>query len=259
MGKFISNFDTTAELASFSATTGFEEPHVSLTKDTLEVHFFKDPCKSEIVKTTYELIDLGLPSGTLWANKNIGAATETDSGQYFQWGDIYGFTAGQVTGTCQSKSFDWANYKYCNGSGVESGMTKYQGTGEGKDGLVTLEAVDDAAIINMHGNWRMPTEAEFTELLNGTTNAWVTDYNSSGVNGRLFTSKANGKTLFFPAAGSCNGRSVDNVGRHGLYWSSSLNTSNVFSGRSLYSDSGGCYVGNNDRYGGFSVRGVVGQ
>ena len=257
MGKFISNFDTTAELASFSATTGFEEPHVSLTKDTLEVHFFKDPCKSEIVKTTYELIDLGLPSGTLWANKNIGASSETDSGQYFQWGDINGFTAGQVTGTCKSKSFDWANYKYSDGT--ESGTTKYQGTGEGKDGLVTLEAVDDAAIINMHGNWRMPTEAEFTELLNGTTNAWVTDYQGSGVNGRLFTSKANGKTLFFPAAGSCNGRSVDNVGSSGSYWSSSLGTSNVIGGRRLGFRSGGCNIYYDYRCYGFSVRGVVGQ
>ena len=257
MGKFISNFDTTAELASFSATTGFEEPHVSLTKDTSEVHFFKDPCKSEIVKTTYELIDLGLPSGTLWANKNVGAETETDSGQYFQWGDIYGFTAGQVTGTCHSKSFDWANYKYSDGT--ESGTTKYQGTGEGKDGLVTLEAVDDAAIINMHGNWRMPTEAEFTELLNGTTNAWVTDYNGSGVNGRLFTSKANGKTLFFPAAGFCDGRSVYYVGSYGYYWSSSLLTSDVIFGRVLYFGSGGCGMNDGYRYFGFSVRGVVGQ
>ena len=263
MGKFITNFATTAELATASAKTdgSFGRPHVSLTKDDSQVHFFGDPCKSEIVKTTYELVDLGLPSGLKWANKNIGALSVTDYGQYFQWGDIQGFTADQVSGTCKSKTFNWANYKYSNNGGSSaSDMTKYQGTGSGKDGLVTLESSDDAATINAGGSFRMPTETEFNELLNTSncTKAWTTNYNGNGINGYLFTSVRNSNTLFFPAAGFCNGSSVYGAGSNGGYWSSSLYASNVISGMRLFFYSGYCRMNDDGRYSGCSVRGVVG-
>ena len=217
-----------------------------------------DPCASEKVKTTYELVDLGLPSGTMWANKNIGALTVTDYGQKFQWGDIQGFTNDQVSGTCHSKAFSWADYKYSNNGGSSSSdMTKYNSN----DGLVTLEASDDAAVSNMGGSWRMPTETDFNELLNTSncTKAWTTNYNGTGINGYLFTSKTNGNTLFFPAAGNCGNGSVNSVGIYGSYWSSSLGTSShKTDGRYLLFSSLDCLMGNYYRRNGLSVRGVFG-
>lgn len=256
--KYLTLHETTA--AYEAAESGLIMPHVALTLDNNEVHYkpYVDPCASEVVKTTYEMVDLALPSGVKWANKNIGALTETDYGQYFQWGDIQGFTADQVSGTCKSKAFTWADYKYGNNGGSSaSDMTKYQGTGSGKDGLVTLQASDDAAVANMGGSWRMPTEAEFTELLNNTNKQWVT---IDGVSGYKFTNKNDSsKYVFFPAAGSCSDGSVNGVGILGDYWSSSLRTSNVILSHNLYFSNGNYHIDTGNRYKGFAVRGVVGQ
>jgi hypothetical protein len=205
------------------------------------------------VKTTYELVDLGLPSGVKWANKNIGAESITDYGQKFSWGGVNGYTADQVSGECHSKAYSWADYELGNGGSSASDMTKYNST----DGLSTLTSVDDAAYVNMGDSWRMPTETNFNELLNTSncTKEWTT---VDGVNGYLFTSVRNSNTLFFPAAGICGDGSVLNVGSNGSYWSSSLDTSNVINGRFLNFDSGFCSMDYYFRYRGFAVRGVVG-
>ena len=179
MGRWISNFNTTAELTTFSGTTAFSQPHVSLTKDDGKVHFF-DPCKSIIVNTTYDWVEIG---GVKWATKNVGALTVTDYGQYFQWGDTQGFTADQVNGTCHSKTFDWANYKYSdNGT---TAMTKYNST----DGKTVLDLSDDAARANMGGLWRMPTTDEYAALGAATTSASTSDYQGSGIAGLVLTDK----------------------------------------------------------------------
>jgi uncharacterized protein (TIGR02145 family) len=239
MAKHLLKFNTAAE---YSAAT-INKPAVSWVVEDNEVKY--DPYVPPYV-------DLGLPSGTKWARMNVGAESETDTGLYFQWGDISGYTASQVGSGEGQKYFGWADYKY-NPSGDGSTMTKYNKT----DKLTTLEASDDAAIANLGSDWRMPTEAEFNELLNGTTNEWVTNYQGTNVNGRLFTSKTNGNTLFFPAAGDCFNGSVYNVGSGGYYWSSSRNTSYVVSGRYLYFGSGSCSMSNSGRLYGYSVRGVV--
>ena len=123
------------------------------------------------------------------------------------------------------------------------------------NGILTKEY--DAASHIMGGDWRMPTEAEFQELLNGTTNEWIADYKGTGVNGRKFTSKKDtSKYIFIPAAGSCDAGSVYNVGSYGYVWSSSLNASrpNFAWGLSFGSDR--CLMYNSNRYNGQSVRGV---
>ena len=252
MGKFISNFETTAELATFSATTEFGRPHVSLTKDNSEIHFFKDPCSSEKVKTTYEWVEIG---GVKWATKNVGALTVTDYGQYFSWGGVNGFTADQVSGSCHSKAFSWTDYELGNGGSSAADMTKYNST----DGKTVLESSDDAATVNMGSGWRIPTEGDFNALSAATNNTWVTNYGGSGVAGRLFTDKTDSsKVLFFPAAGLCSNGSVYVVGSSGYYWSSALYTSPVINGRYLNFSSGDCYMSDSNRCSGFSVRGVVG-
>jgi hypothetical protein len=252
--KFITKFDTTAELQAFSGKTAFSQPHVSLTKDDGKVHFF-DFCKSIIVKTTYDWVEIG---GVKWATKNVGALTVTDYGQYFQWGDTQGFTVDQVSGNCHSKRFDWVNYKYGNGTSSpgDTGMTKYNSS----DGKRVLDLSDDAARANMGGLWRMPTTAEFQALSRATTSAWTADYEGSGVAGLVLTSKADSsKKLFFPAAGLCVSDTADHVGREGDYWSSSVFDSNIQRIYTVDFDSSRVYWQFfSDRYYGFPVRGVVG-
>ena len=113
----------------------------------------------------------------------------------------------------------------------------------------------DTASQIMGGNWRMPTETEWKELIGNTNSVWVTNYNGTGVNGRQFTSKINGNTIFIPAAGDCRGGSVSLVGNYGRVWSSSLYTSDPYNAWYLYFSSG-CRMYNINRYYGQSVRGV---
>lgn len=160
------------------------------------------------VEKTYEYVDLGLPSGILWAKCNIGADTETDAGLYFQLGDTRGYTADQVG---VDKIFNWDNYTF----GTQDNLTKYNTI----DGLTTLQLADDAAYANMGEDWRMPTKEEYQELIDNTTSEWVDYYNNTGVSGRLFTG-TNGNTLFLPAARIAFESSI--IMESGQYWTSSL-------------------------------------
>ena len=153
------------------------------------------------------------------------------------------------------KYFDWADYKYGNGTvspGV-TGMTKYNST----DGLTTLEAVDDAAVANWGGSWRIPTTDEFQALGAAVNTAWTQVNN---VYGMLCTDKTDeSKTLFFPATGHCINGSDGGVGYWGSYYSSSLNTNGRQLALSLIIDSNNVTWG--DTYArcfGLNIRPVVG-
>ena len=198
------------------------------------------------VTMTYEYVDLGLPSGTLWAKCNIGAYTETDAGLYFQWGDTRGYTADQVG---VDKIFDWAHYKF----GTQDNLTKYNST----DGLTTLQLADDAAYANMGEDWRMPTKEEYQELIVNTTSAWVDNYNNTSVSGRLFAG-TNGNTLFLPAVGIAFDYMI-HLSYSGSYWTASLNPEDALKSYYLYIIGGkdedlGIYSIN--RFIGFPIRGV---
>ena len=253
MGKFITNFALTSELVTASAKTdgSFGRPHVSLTKDDGQVHFFGDPCKSEIVKTTYEWVEIG---GIKWATKNVGAKVITDYGQKFSWGGTKCYTNDQVSGSCHA--FSWTDYELGDGGSAASNMTKYNST----DGKTVLEAEDDAATVNMGSGWRMPTTAEFQALGTATTSAWTADYEGSGVAGLVLTSKADSsKKLFFPAAGFCTDGSVYVVGSNGVYWSSSLYSNKTNAYHVGFSSRRVNWQNDNYRRNGYSVRGVFGE
>ena len=194
-------------------------------------------------------VDLGLPSGLKWAKCNVGAEKETDYGYYFMWGDI------------EDKSYDecsWESYKYCNWS--YDTLTKYNTFplfGEKPDDKTKLDLEDDAAKAHMGSDWRMPTQTEIQELLENTENEWVEDYKRSGVNGRKFTSKINGNSIFIPAAGIYRDGSVDYVGSSGGIWSSSLKDDYPNLAWYLYFNSGDCYIYGSRRCIGRSVRGVM--
>ena len=107
----------------------------------------------------HEYVDLGLPSGTLWATCNVGATTPEECGEYFAWGE-----------TTPKSSYTWENYKY--GSYYDE-LTKYccdanSGYNGFTDNLTTLQAIDDAATINWGGGWHTPTQAQLEELLRFT-------------------------------------------------------------------------------------------
>ena len=195
----------------------------------------------------YEYVDLGLPSGLKWAKCNVGAEKETDYGYYFMWGSTTPNTADECT---------WANAPFNDGN------TSYNEVyfNSVKDTVCPNDVLAkeyDAVAQIMGGDWRMPTETEIKELIDNTSNEWVTDYNGTGVNGRKFTSNTNGNSIFFPAAGYCYDGSVYDVGRYGYVWSLSLNTSNPLSAWYLDFGSGYCGMGSGSRCCGWSVRGVM--
>ena len=195
--------------------------------------------------TTGEWVDLGLPSGLLWAKCNLGATTPEGKGNYYAWGET------------QTKSeYSWANYIYGDYDSETGTYTMYKyntlesyGTVDNK---TTLEASDDVATAVLGSGARIPTQAEWEELLDNTTAEWtVVNY----VNGCKFTA-SNGNSLFLPAAFYRNGSSL-----YGLYWSSSLNESGPYGAWSMYFDSDGRYVDyyDGDRFYGRSVRAVRSQ
>ena len=158
--------------------------------------------KSGIVrKENYvESVDLGLPSGTIWAAWNLGASSPEECGDYYAWGE-----------TEPKDKYYWETYKF----GDMDNLTKYNR----EDGKIILDPEDDAAHIVLGGKWHMPTKEQIKELFDNTTNE---DSKFNGVNGRLFISKINGNKLFFPYSGSQSNSSPSGFGYSAHYWSSSL-------------------------------------
>lgn len=195
----------------------------------------------------YGYVDLGLPSGLLWAYSNIGATNPEDYGNYYAWGE-----------TETKETYDWSTYRYCNGS--ETTLTKYcYDESYGNDGftdtLTTLDADDDAATINWGSNWRMPTQTEMQELLQYSNKTWTTQ---NGVNGLLYTGP-NGNSIFLPAAGYFDFINLLDDGNFGHYCSSSLHTDSPRAARDLTVSSGSYGIASNfasDRNCGRSVRPV---
>ena len=153
----------------------------------------------------HEFVDLGLPSGTLWATCNVGADSPEEYGDYFAWGET------------ESKSdYSWSTYRYCrNGAGTVGSMTKYNVS---VDHLEELLPEDDAATANWGSRWQMPSTVQIAELYD-SKNTTYTMTTQNGVSGLLVTSKKNGKELFLPASGYYDGTNLKEAGERGYYWS----------------------------------------
>lgn len=190
-------------------------------------------------------VDLGLPSGLLWAECNLGANAPEEYGNYYAWGE-----------TQPKEVYNWSTYRYCtvDGQGNPQTLTKYNtSSGWGTpDNLTVLQSMDDAATAALGNGARTPTKEEWEELINNTTVEWTT---MNGVNGRKFTA-ANGNTLFLPAAGGRYASGLLRAGSNGHYWSSSLNTDGSSYAWYFYFSSGSQGMGNSNRNNGFSVRAV---
>ena len=161
-------------------------------------------CYTNLDPDTY--VDLGLPSGTVWATCNVGASSPEEYGDYFAWGETTGYTDGKTT-------FGWSTYKWCKGS--ETTITKYcTNSSYGNEGFTDnktkLDLEDDAAYANLGPAWRMPSMKQFDELINSdyTETMWTTQ---NGKDGLKITSKSNGKSIFLPAAGCYEGSSNSTI------------------------------------------------
>ena len=166
-----------------------------------------------------EAVDLGLPSGTMWANMNVGAEKSEDYGDYFAWGE-----------TEPKEVYNWDTYQYGSSENdVEDIGSDIAGTAY------------DAATANWGTPWRMPSVDQIKELLENCSYEWTT---LNGVKGGKFTSKKNGNSIFLPAAGYRWYGEFDYVGTYGYYWSSTLYESDPFDACYLYFDSGNAYWSN---------------
>ena len=195
----------------------------------------------------HEYVDLGLPSGLLWATCNVGANSPEEYGDYFAWGE-----------TQPKDYYDWSTYQHCMGS--YNTLTKYcdnsiYGYNGYTDDLTTLLPEDDAATANWGSGWRMPTQEECEELCENTTSTWTTQ---NGVSGRLYTAP-NGNSLFLPAAGDRWVGELGGVGSHGYYWSNSFPVSGPTQPWCLHFGSGSNVVFCGGRGFGRSVRPVLGN
>ncbi len=194
----------------------------------------------------YEYVDLGLPSGLKWAKCNVGAEKETDFGDYFMWGS----TTPNTDTIC-----DWEHSPF-NGGNSEYNKEYFDSVKDTACPNGILLKKYDAVRVNMGSDWRMPTEADFQELLDNTDNEWITDYNGSGVNGRKFTA-SNGNSIFIPASGGRSGSWFSDQGSGSFVWSSSLDVAPPYYALHLGFFSGdicGNYC--NLRCYGFVIRGV---
>ncbi|MBO4264301.1 MAG: hypothetical protein J5871_06465, partial [Bacteroidales bacterium] len=154
-------------------------------------------------------VDMGL--SVKWASCNVGASAPEDYGVYFAWGE-----------TAPKSTYDWSTYKYsCNYYLYKYCPHSSHGYMGYSDTRTILDLSDDAARMNWGGSWRMPTEAEWRELMN-TDNCTWTWMPQNGVNGRKVTSKKTGNSIFLPAAGLRYDSSLYNAGSSGYFWSSSL-------------------------------------
>ncbi len=201
------------------------------------------------VFVSYECVDLGLTSGTLWATFNVGAYSPEGYGDYFAWGE-----------TEPKTEYSWDTYAF--GNAEEDELTKYcSDASHGLNGFVdnksTLDSIDDAAAVNWGGKWRMPTDDEYEELVKECNWQYVADYNNTGVKGYIVSSKAedNANSIFIPLSGYRSGSDFLDDGLSAYYWSSTLDS--YWCARDFYCyNDNAIYTGYAGRYYGSSVRPV---
>ena len=219
-----------------------------------------------------------MPSQLKWAKCNIGATNEEDAGLYFQWGDTQGYTAEQVGDGEGLKAFDWDDCKFWTGN-PSSKFSKYNAS----DSKTVLELEDDAAHVNMGGNWRIPTFDECKELyfntdiylvptegeeIQGTaqeqsmgiTINWVSQAEGT-LKGVKFYKKGDKQTyMFVPVAGNAYNGSLNSVGKYGCLWASLLfPNGRAEAAYGIGFNSGGGFIGSSNRYWGQPIRGVMAQ
>jgi hypothetical protein len=261
--KYLKYFEEASEYEAYKNGGDYALPNVSYVKENKSISYKR---RSPSVKPSFNMVDLGLPSGTLWADKNIGATSPEDAGLYFAWGDTVGYTVEQVANGEKEFAYNWSDYFDTTDGGKN--FIKYTG----RNAYSSLQSEDDAASVNMGIEYRMPTKADCNELINNCTitfidldgnefnrdelsfSNYIEDGNFKGVR---FTG-SNGNSIFFPISGHCAGGAIDGDHTHGYVLTSSLSSSGKTYAHNLYFDgNGSAYVdGYTYRYYGTPVRGI---
>lgn len=202
--------------------------------DGTQVRIHSSEIKEMTIDTeeSHEWVDLGMPSGTMWATCNIGAEQPSDAGSYFAWGEFE-----------EKGLYDWVSYSHCDGNAMNCHFlgnniagTKY-----------------DAAYVIWGDEWCLPTQEQFKELIQECTKQRITLNQKKGV---LFTGP-NGENVFFPEAGARWDSEINGQKQGGKYWSATLDT--YYSGGAHYLSIEDDEISWNyswHRYGGFPIRPV---
>lgn len=203
----------------------------------------KDDADGDGIIGGHSYVDLGLPSGVLWASCNVGATSSEGCGDYFSWGE-----------TQLKTVYNWSTYKYCKGDHDQ--LIKYCnnssfGYNDYTDNLTTLQPRDDAAKTNWGSGWRIPTIIEWMELYQNTTSTWKT---INGVKGRRFVAP-NGNSVFLPVTGFFWESRVY-YSEFGYYWSSSLFSDPHVARNCVISIDNDYYISVSGRDNGLSIRPV---
>lgn len=232
-----------------------EDDYLVLTFD--RTHYFAQDKKNQnILNGTryypsrtmpHSFVDLGL--SVKWATCNVGATSPEKYGNYYSWGetdikDEYSSITYQY-----SKGSPESLTKYCNNS-------KYGNNGF-IDNLIKMDLNDDIAYINWGEKWRIPTTAEFQELIDNCTWTWI---NQDGVDGYKITSNKTGfsnRSIFLPAAGEMSGPcEYGNSGCFGYYWCNTIDTDFPYYASHIYFLEGLIEAGSDYRSNGFTIRPV---
>lgn len=202
-----------------------------------------------------KLVDLGLPSGTLWAVGNVAwidyeetgvkIGTKTELGGYISFGNIDPHFSTNHSTFDHSYSFSSTKYNDSQGKNVPGTDTTSASYSESSG--------YDFGHENLGSPYRMPTVEDYNELKNNTTSVWTS---KNGINGREFTSNINGQKIFFPASGYGNGTDVVAYNTECWYATSSAKSSSNQYLCWMTSSVGG-FISNEGRYLGVSVRLVV--
>ena len=192
---------------------------------------------AEAISETPVYVDLGLPSGIKWADRNVGATKPWEYGDHFAWGE-----------TSTKDNYSEETYSHAKVIRASYVIAKYKGS----DYSILL-AEDDAATAKWGGEWRMPTKEERDELYEYCNWEWTT---KNGVEGYKVTSKQNGNSIFLPLAGCIDGDWTNTA--YGFYWTSTVNTENTWNAYDINFTSSSVLMNDDVRVYGRSVRPVYG-
>ena len=242
----INLFQTNAEFNAAYNGSSYVEPWVSFTMENSGMSFNKEPEPAP----SHDYVEIG---GIKWATMNLGATAVTDYGKYYAWGETTGYYENQAG---VDKDFTWEDYELGDGTyhGNPENMTKYNET----DGLTTLQAVDNAVMQELGGNWKMPTVTEWQTLMSSVDSAWTDDYQGSEIAGLVCTDKTDStKVLFFPAAGYCES-GPPSQGFSCGFWCDSLNTQDVTRAKYAYFGESSISLNSSEfRYVGYTIRAIL--
>lgn len=151
------------------------------------------PIKKYVFPTEMVFVDMGLPSGTLWANKNLGAETEIKGGDYYYFGETQGYQGASLE-AIQAQEHTSPYDEWSRIIWAQQDRSTYE------DKWANYEITDayNAAKVVGNSEWDIPNEDEWTELSSNCTFEVVRNYKGSDVDVIVVTSTINGNHLVFP-------------------------------------------------------------